>query len=118
MRHTHAQPDPRTLLGPSSVLQAEPWQHFQAGLSRRTHTLDGAGWHALVVEERSRAGVVWYTPYGPVLAHPELLPEALRELRSAAREHSVAWLRVEPQVPSPVGTPFAAAVQRLSLIHI
>ena len=112
MRHTHAQPAPRTLLGPSSVLQAEPWQHFQAGLSRRTHTLDGAGWHALVVEERSRAGVVWYTPYGPVLAHPELLPEALRELRYAARDHSVAWLRVEPQVSSPVGTAFAAAVQR------
>ena len=112
MRHTHAQPAPRTLLGPSSVLQAEPWQHFQAGLSRRTHALDGTGWHALVIEERSRAGAVWYAPYGPVLAHPEVLPEALRELRTAAREHSVAWLRVEPQVPSPVGTPFAAAVQQ------
>ncbi|MEV8158674.1 hypothetical protein [Kocuria salsicia] len=49
---------------------------------------------------------------GPALAHPELLPDAVRELRSAAREHSVAWLRVEPQVPSPVGTAFAAAVQR------
>ncbi|WHF24519.1 hypothetical protein QJS66_10360 [Kocuria rhizophila] len=42
--------------------------------------------------------MVW-SPYGPVLARPELLPEALRELRYAAHDHSVAWLRVEPQMP-------------------
>ncbi|MGX0672114.1 GNAT acetyltransferase-like protein [Kocuria marina] len=35
-----------------------------------THLFSGPGWHALVVEETSRSGRLWYAPYGPVLTHP------------------------------------------------
>lgn len=112
MRSTPARPDSTNLLGPSSMLQSEPWERFQTDLGRSTHRLHGPGWDALVVEERSRAGRIWYAPYGPVLEHPAALTDALEALREAARAESVGWLRVEPQLPAPAQTPFRNAVQR------
>ena len=94
------------------MLQSDPWRRFQSSLGHRTHQFEGPGWHALVVEESSRLGSVWYTPYGPVLTHLDALPDALSSLRSAAREHSAAWLRVEPQLPPVEGTGFSEAVHR------
>lgn len=111
MRHTPA-PDPSTVLGPAGVLQSEPWHRFQAALGRATHLFSGPGWHALVVEETSRAGRLWYAPYGPVLSHPEALPDALTELRSAARAARIGWLRVEPQAAASSGEGFEDAVRR------
>ncbi|MDO4919179.1 peptidoglycan bridge formation glycyltransferase FemA/FemB family protein [Kocuria sp.] len=100
------------LLGPASILQSAAWQEFQRSLGRTVLRRDGAGWQALVVEERTAVGPIWYAPYGPVLEHPSALPEALSSLGSAAREHGISWLRVEPQCPPRLGATFSDTVRR------
>lgn len=50
-----------------STLSLAPGQSTQRP---GTHPFSGPGWHALVVEETSRSGRLWYAPYGPVLIHP------------------------------------------------
>ena len=104
--------EPHCPLGPSSVLQSQDWERFQARLGNTVHHLRGPGWHGLAVEETTRLGTVWYLPYGPVLREASALPDALRTLRSRARRHDAAWLRLEPQCPPQAGTGFAEAVQR------
>lgn len=97
-------------LGPSSVLQSATWQRFQARLGRRTQCLRGTGWYGLAVREHTRVGEIWYMPYGPVLEAPSMLPDVLRELSCRARQHGVAWLRIEPQCPADRGTELRRAV--------
>lgn len=99
-------------LGPSSVLQSPAWERFQMRLGRRVQHFHGTGWHGLAIREHTGVGTLWYMPYGPVLHEVSVLPDALRTLRSAAREHGVAWLRLEPQCPPPAGSGSAAAVAR------
>lgn len=101
-----------SLLGPASVLQSAAWQEFQGALGRTAHRFHDAGWQALVVEERTAVGTLWYAPYGPVLEHPSLLPQALAVLRGAARDHGMSWLRVEPQCPPRLSSVFTDLVQR------
>ena len=103
---------PSPLLGPASVLQSVVWREFQGSLGRITHCLGDPGWQALVIEERTAVGSLWYAPYGPVLEHPSVLPHALAGLREAARGHGMSWVRVEPQCPPRMGTAFTDTVQR------
>ena len=99
-------------LGPASVLQSAAWQEFQSALGRTAHRFHDADWQTLVVEEHTAVGPLWYAPYGPVLEHPSLLPQALAALREAARDHGISWLRVEPQCPPRIGSAFADTVRR------
>ena len=100
------------LLGPASVLQSAAWQEFQRSLGRPAHRFHGTGWQALVIEERTAVGPLWYAPYGPVVEHPSVLPRALASLRDTARDHGMSWLRVEPQCPPRIGASFSDTVSR------
>lgn len=82
---TSAPPRPQPLGSPRSARHPPPPPHHSRTRRRAavrtmaplpgrpgppTHLFSGPGWHALVVEETSRSGRLWYAPYGPVLTHP------------------------------------------------
>lgn len=80
----------------SHFLQSDAWKVFQQSLGRTVITDRGNGWSYMAIVEPGTANTRLYTPYGPTLETPSLLPEALASLKEAARAHSATFVRIEP----------------------
>lgn len=77
-------------------LQSEHWQRFQEALGRTSITDEGDGWSYHAYLEKGKINSRLYVPRGPLLESPEALAPALASLRTAARTHNAALVRIEP----------------------
>jgi hypothetical protein len=84
-------------------MQSSAWMAVQQALGDGIVHGRGDGWRFAAVVHRGR-GVRWlYAPYGPHLADPSRLAEAVGAVRDAGRRLGCDFVRVEPDLPLPAG---------------
>ncbi|HEY7928098.1 MAG: lipid II:glycine glycyltransferase FemX [Candidatus Dormibacteria bacterium] len=84
-----------TALG-GHFLQSAAWARVQVRLHNEVSFADGAGWCWLGIVRRVGPFRYLYLPFGPTLADPARLPEAMRTAHSRADELGCAFIRLEP----------------------
>jgi lipid II:glycine glycyltransferase (peptidoglycan interpeptide bridge formation enzyme) len=77
-------------------LQSDAWRQFQEALGRKSFTDQGDGWSYTAYLEKGSGNTRLYTPYGPTLERPDVLPAAIDSLLAHARRHKATFLRIEP----------------------
>ena len=77
-------------------LQSEAWGQFQRTLGNDTLRRDGDGWSYLAIVEYGGGLKRLYCPYGPAFSSFEALDVALVSLKTEAKAHSAAFIRVQP----------------------
>lgn len=90
------------------VLQSRGWAEFQQALGKHTVYASGDGWCWMGYLERRRSGQFLYTPYGPIAKSTAALRVAVENLKAAASELRVDFVRLEP-----VGEVAAASLRAL-----
>lgn len=81
-----------------SFLQSSSWAAFQVAAGAPVHRLSGDNWACLLIEQKSRLRQYLFAPYGPVLANPQALSEALKAISVFGRKHGFHWVRLEPSL--------------------
>ena len=90
--------DRELVAGGGHVMQSRSWMAVQRALGDEVVHQRGAGWRWAGVYHRGRGVSYLYLPYGPALADPARLGDALDAIRTAGRSLSVDFVRVEPDV--------------------
>lgn len=80
----------------SPVMQSDAWAEFQQALGKKVTKMEGLNWSCILIEQQTRLGRYWLAPYGPFLADPASLPEALKAIKDEAQKKNLAWVVVEP----------------------
>lgn len=84
--------------GGGHFMQSGAWMAVQAALGDGVVRRRGAGWRFAAVVHRGRRLRWLYAPYGPAVADPARLGEAVQAVADAGREMGADFVRVEPDV--------------------
>ncbi len=79
------------------ILQSKIWERYERGEGRETFWLEGEGFVALAVKEKTPVGSYLYCPYGPVVESKEGFRRAVNSLLGLAKEQKAIFVRVEPR---------------------
>lgn len=77
-------------------LQSPAWQKFQQALGNQVVTNRGDDWSYLAIIEQAHGIKRLYCPYGPTVDSESAFSAALADLKSTAKSHGAAYLRVQP----------------------
>ncbi len=90
---------------PAHFLQTDAWKRFQEAQGNQTFEASTERWHWLAVLETGKFPRL-YCPYGPTLASPTDLADAVTALKQQAAAVGAHYVRIEPQI---AGTDYSQA---------
>ena len=81
------------------LLQSELWQNLQSDLDEKTIYKKEEDYRYLAIKKTTPVGDYLYVPYGPVAKDKSAFKNALKSLKSDAKDENCVFIRIEPQDP-------------------
>ena len=82
------------------ITQSKEWQKLQGDLGEVSFFEKGNDYRYLAILKSTPVGHYLYLPYGPVFDDKRGFNNAVKSLRSLAKQKNAIFIRIEPQNPS------------------